>query len=661
MEARGGDIQMLRALESAGGRVALSCAVANDDGDLIEYVLPLVIGVVGNFSGATPDDTNRRAFFERDFVKMEGRSIGKLMRSLSPGVTIRVPDRLTHGGEASPLEFHFAPRSMADFDPNRLAQSVRELRLFARKRAALLALRPPGAQIGGAQTEAKTARAAAATLKLLNTKIDEFETGGEFNAEVRSIVESLRSEIKNKGEEFDSQLDDLISHAVQEIDAGLSAQMDEIYSSDIFREFEARWRGLYFFVKSLPPDEKIEVKVLDVVREELEDDLEAGRSTGRDVSGSHLFELLVSRAVGQFGGEPFGLLIVVEDFGRSSRDLDFLHALGEAGQAAHTPVLSAAAPDLLGIKDFSELGARRFAVDEMFSTGPFEARWKSLRGWREPGAGDGEERSSEPDRFLSLAFPRLLGRLPHKTGGGAAALFPYTERSLRRTGADGRDQSVVWINPAFGLAQVIATSFFKYRWCTAITGLQQSAGVIRSLPGFGFETAEASHPVRYPVETQLSEMQGRDFARYGLTPILPMHGRGGVVVHDAVTLAAPHVGRRGVVPISEVLRTWLAMVLAVSRVAHFLKVVMRESIGKNRTARDVEADLTRWLSRYMVRQDDVTPEIRAQRPLRDARVKVRDVPGKPGVFAVSMTLAPHMRLQGVYCSLTLHSESPSSG
>ena len=77
------------------------------------------------------------------------------------------------------------------------------------------------------------------------------------------------------------------------------------------------------------------------------------------------------------------------------------------------------------------------------------------------------------------------------------------------------------------------------------------------------------------------------------------------------------------------LSTQLPYMFAVSRIAHYLKVMMRDKIGRFTSRSEVEQFLNAWVNRYVVSDDTASQETRAQYPLREARVDVIDDPGPP--------------------------------
>ena len=106
------------------------------------------------------------------------------------------------------------------------------------------------------------------------------------------------------------------------------------------------------------------------------------------------------------------------------------------------------------------------------------------------------------------------------------------------------------------------------------------------------------------------------------------------------------------------LSSQLQYLLAVSRFAHYLKSIMRDKIGSFMTSKNVEDYLNRWISNYVLLDDNAGQEMKAKFPLREARVDVSEVPGKPGVYKAVAFLKPHYQLDELTISLRLVSDLP---
>src|SRR5208283_2663831 len=109
------------------------------------------------------------------------------------------------------------------------------------------------------------------------------------------------------------------------------------------------------------------------------------------------------------------------------------------------------------------------------------------------------------------------------------------------------------------------------------------------------------------------------------------------------------------------LSTQLPYILAISRFAHYMKSMMRDKIGGFMSRSQCEDFLNTWILQYVVGNDDVAAEVKARKPLREAKIEVVEVPGKPGVYRAVAYLKPHFQLDELSVSLRLVADLPQSG
>jgi type VI secretion system protein ImpC len=98
--------------------------------------------------------------------------------------------------------------------------------------------------------------------------------------------------------------------------------------------------------------------------------------------------------------------------------------------------------------------------------------------------------------------------------------------------------------------------------------------------------------------------------------------------------------------------------MATARFAHYLKAMMRDKIGSFMERNECETFLNRWINEYTVATPGVGLDILASHPLREARIEVSEVPGKPGVYKAVAFLKPHFQLDELSVSLRLVAELP---
>jgi len=100
--------------------------------------------------------------------------------------------------------------------------------------------------------------------------------------------------------------------------------------------------------------------------------------------------------------------------------------------------------------------------------------------------------------------------------------------------------------------------------------------------------------------------------------------------------------------------------MATCRFAHYLKAMMRDKIGSFMSRDDCWRFLNVWINRYVTQDDKASQTTKAKYPLRDARVDVEEVKGKPGVYRAVAYLKPHFQLDELNVSLRLVAELPAA-
>jgi type VI secretion system protein ImpC len=68
--------------------------------------------------------------------------------------------------------------------------------------------------------------------------------------------------------------------------------------------------------------------------------------------------------------------------------------------------------------------------------------------------------------------------------------------------------------------------------------------------------------------------------------------------------------------------------------------------------------LNRWITNYVVGNDDATFSVKAERPLKEARIDVMEIPGKPGCYRAVAFLRPHFQLDELSISMRLVADLP---
>jgi type VI secretion system protein ImpC len=100
---------------------------------------------------------------------------------------------------------------------------------------------------------------------------------------------------------------------------------------------------------------------------------------------------------------------------------------------------------------------------------------------------------------------------------------------------------------------------------------------------------------------------------------------------------------------------------AVSRFAHYLKVMVRDKIGSYKEKEPLRIWLQEWIMNY-VDGDPLgsSEETKARLPLADAKVEVFEDEENPGYYSARFYLRPHYQLEAVDIGLSLVSRLPKN-
>ena len=421
---------------------------------------------------------------------------------------------------------------------------------------------------------------------------------------------------------------------VAQLDELISAQLNEIMHRPEFQQLEASWRGLKYLVMESETSVQLKIKVLNASKKDLLKDFR----TAAEFDQSALFKKVYEEEYGTFGGAPFAGLIGDLEFSRHPEDFALLEELSHVAAAAHAPFISAAAPALFGLETHTDIGKPR-DLAKIFDTVEY-AKWKSFR-------------ESDDARYVGLVLPHSLGRLPY-----GAKTLPVDEFNFEED-VDGTDHSkYLWTNAAYAYGALLTNAFAQYGWLAAIRGVE-GGGLIEGLPVHTFATDDGEIALKCPAEVAITDRTEKVLSDLGFLALVHCKNTdyaaffGGQSVQKAKTYNtdAANANAR--------LSTQLPYIFAISRIAHYLKSIMRDKIGSFASRQNIQDYLNTWLAQYVSLDDSAPQEIKAQLPLREARVDVAEVPGKPGVYSAVAFLRPHFQLDELTISLRLVAELPA--
>ena len=432
------------------------------------------------------------------------------------------------------------------------------------------------------------------------------------------------------------QIIDELDDAVAAIDTRLNDQLNAILHHPDLQRLEASWRGLHFLVARSSGQPGIKVRVLDLAWSELARDLERAI----EFDQSQLFNKIYSDEFGTPGGEPFG--VILGDYAFSHRkpsDMEAIESLSHVAAAAFAPIVMGAAPTLFGVDDFSML-APPLDLPRTFDQLEY-LKWRQFR-------------DTEDARFVGLVLPHVLARKPYTDSGQRSDAFLFHEQ------VGGPDNSrYLWGNAVYAFGSVLVRAFAESGWLASIQGVErgiESGGLVTGLPQHCFASDPAGVAPKYSTDMLITDRDEKTLGELGFMPLCFCKDTPWSAFFGSASVQQPRRFDELIATVNARLSSMLQYMFCVARFAHYLKVIGRDRVGSFMTAEQVQDYLQRWLHRYTIDDDEASSQAKARAPLREGRVDVRELPGKPGRYYCVMHLRPHFQLDQVVTAVKLVTE-----
>ena len=456
------------------------------------------------------------------------------------------------------------------------------------------------------------------------------------HSRAKDLISELVNQVMQGTVVMSANLTATLDARVAELDQLISAQVSAIMHAPEFQRLESSWTGLNYLIRNTSTSPNLKIKVLNATKKELVKDFQSAL----DFDQSVMFKKVYEEEFGTFGGAPFGTLLGDFEITRQPEDMYFIEQMSHIAAAAHAPFVSAASPELFGLDTYADLGKPR-DLSKVFDTVEY-AKWKSFR-------------ESEDARYVGLTLPRFLGRLPFNPKDGVTVEgFNFVED------VDGTDHSkYLWCNATYAFGAKLTKAFEDFGWCAAIRGVE-GGGLVEDLPTHTFKTDEGEIALKCPTEIAITDRREKELSDLGFISLVHCKNTDYAAFFGAQSAQKSKKYNTDSANANAVLSAQLQYVFTVSRIAHYMKAMMRDKIGSFAAASNVEDFLNRWLMQYVLLDDNASQEAKAQFPLREASVQVAEVPGRPGVYRAVSFLRPHFQLDELSVSLRLVAELPQS-
>ena len=489
------------------------------------------------------------------------------------------------------------------------------------------------ARQSGAATSTETAAPGLLEQIITNTKQTQPDRAQDL---VKNLVEQALAGTVT----FDRNLTRTFDKAVAAIDAKMSTQLNAIMHDPKFLKLEGSWRGLHYLVQNSETGTSLKLRVLNISKRELGRDL----SRAIEFDQSQLFKKVYENEFGTPGGEPYGALIGDYEWTNHPDDLETLRLMSNISAGAFAPFITAAAAGLFGFDSWTELSKPR-DLAKIFDTVEF-TKWRSFR-------------DSEDSRFVNLVMPRVIARLPYGKATKPIDEFEYEEAPMDRRGkAQAMDhESYCWSNAAYVMGARLTDAFAKNGFCTAIRGAE-GGGKVENLPTHTFTSDDGDVDTKCPTEIGITDRREFELSNQGFLPLCHYKNTDYAVFFGGQTAQRPKKYDRPEATANAAISARLPYIMATSRFAHYLKVMGRDKIGSFMEASNVETWLNRWIQNYVNPNVDAGHEMKARFPLREAKVEVREIPGKPGSYNAVAYLRPWLQMEELTTSLRMVASIP---
>jgi type VI secretion system protein ImpC len=394
-----------------------------------------------------------------------------------------------------------------------------------------------------------------------------------------------------------------------------------------FEQLEGAWRGLRYLVSQTETGELLKIRVLNVAKRELQADFEQAG----ELEDSALYCKVYAEEYCQLGGEPYGLLVGDYQFSVSEEDVSLLKKISHVAAAAHAVFVASASLKVFGV-DIIPVDMI-FRVQPALFDRPEYAAWNSFR-------------ECEDSRYVALTLPRVLSRAPYVV----EKELSFEEIRFDEYPLGG------WMSSAWAHAVRVTNAFARHGWMMRIRG-HVAGGKVEGLPvPFFYNVGADCLP-----EITITERRALEMSRLGF---LPLHqdwdNTGQCFFMSAHSCHKPPQYADAAANADAEWSAQVNLLLCASRFMHYLKIMVRDRIGPM-TSADCERWLNEWIRNFCVDPEGTTQALQAQRPLTDARIEVRPMPGKPGRYELTAYLRPHYQLEDLHRAMRLVAELPRLG
>lgn len=415
---------------------------------------------------------------------------------------------------------------------------------------------------------------------------------------------SLLSEVMPDALQSKGQLTSGLARLITELDTQISAQLDEVIHHSDFQKLHSSWLGLEGLAALPVNKQRTKLKLLNMSWSEIATDVNQAYS----IKATQLFNKIGNKELNTLGGQPFGTILFTHkisldmDFDADYDDLFTLELLSKLGEVTLCPMLFS--PD----DDFFVHSSADWLSDtnriSKILTGDDYQPWQSLR-------------NKTSSKFIGLVMPSIRMRSRYQN---AKVGFIYNE-----TGKG------LWGNAAFSFAATIMREHHRVNWFGFLKSRwnDKSQGALANI-----ERHSSQFLSKPETDVVLFGQISTFYAQSGFIPLTKS------VLSEKFYFNGNNSIWSGGDSDNEKVLTQIQTSLMSCRVAHYLKVQVREMIGSFNTAAECELFLTHWIEKFSSNVSFANEETLSKYPLSFAKITISEVPNQTGSFACTLRMVP---------------------
>jgi type VI secretion system protein ImpC len=189
----------------------------------------------------------------------------------------------------------------------------------------------------------------------------------------------------------------------------------------------------------------------------------------------------------------------------------------------------------------------------------------------------------------------------------------------------------------------------------------EGGGKVENLPSYTFTSDDGDVDQQCPTEIGITDRREAELSKLGFLPLCHYKGSDYAVFFGAQTTQKPKKYDSPDATANAAISARMPYIMATSRFSHYLKVMARDKIGSFMEASNCETWLNNWIRNFVNGNPDAGPEMKAQYPLAEASVSVKEIPGSPGSYNAVAYLRPWLQMEELTASMRLVARIPKMG